>query len=57
MIKVHIPNLDLAKTSVEYYDSHVRNHELDPNDRTGLPANLSDYYHRCFSEGADVYNS
>ena len=57
MIKVHIPNLDLAKTSVEYYDSHVVNHELDPNDRTGLPANLSDYYHRCFSEGADVYNS
>jgi len=54
---MHIPNLDLAKASVEYYHSHVVNHELSPRDLTGLPTNLSDYYHQCSSEAAGVYST
>ena len=52
---MHIPNLHVAKAAVEYYHSHVVEHELGPGDLTGLPTSFSDYYHQCSSEGARVY--
>lgn len=52
---MHIPNLAVAKASVEYYHSYVVEYELRPSDLTGLPTSFSDYYHRCSSEAACAY--
>ena len=54
---MHIPKLESAKASVEYYDSHLVKHELGPADLSGLPANFSDYYLQCSLEATAVYHT
>ena len=56
-LTMHIPKLDIAKASVEYYHSHIVTHELDRGDLAGPPTSFSDYYQQCSSEAAGVYGT
>ena len=55
------PQLDIARTSVEFYHAHVTRHEVQLGDLAGQPAlpasdvQLRAYFDQCAAQAERVY--
>jgi hypothetical protein len=55
---MNIPNLDVARASVEFYHGHIAGQEVQAGDLFDLPATTAElrgYYQHCHDEAAEVY--
>jgi hypothetical protein len=54
---MNIPHLDTGRASVWFYFGYIRDHEAQPADLAGLPADLDDYYWASEREARQVYGA
>jgi len=49
------PHMNIAKNAVHFYHRYILRNEAQPEDLTGLPTDLIDYYSACYDEAKAVY--
>jgi hypothetical protein len=53
---MHIPKLELGKSSVSYYYTYLMQDENDGGTFRGLPASIDIYYSKCESDSKNTYS-